>query len=93
MGRGRKEKVTRVIDGDTIKTGSRKNPVRLSNVNAPEKGQRGAAKATERLKKLVGGEEVKIKTVARDKYGRSVARVYKGRESVNKKMREFLKKK
>ncbi len=93
LGRGRKEKVTKVIDGDTIETGSRKNPVRLANVNAPEKGQPGAAKAKERLEKLIGGEEVRIETVARDKYGRSVARVYKGRESVNKKMRESLKKK
>ncbi len=93
LGKGRKEKVTKVIDGDTIETGSRKKPVRLANVNAPEKGQPGAAKAKERLEKLIGGEEVRIETIARDKYGRSVARVYKGRESVNKKMREFLKKK
>ncbi len=28
----RREKVTKVIDGDTFKTASRKNPVRLANV-------------------------------------------------------------
>ncbi len=33
----RKEKVTRIIDGNTFETGSCKNPVRLANVNAPEK--------------------------------------------------------
>ncbi len=33
----RKEKVTRIIDGDTFETGSCKNPVRLANVDAPEK--------------------------------------------------------
>ena len=93
MGKGRKEKVNRVRDGDSFSTGSRKKDVRLANVDAPEKGQPGAAKAKERLEKLIGGEEVRIETVARDKYGRSVARVYKGRESVNKKMRESLKKK
>ena len=93
MGKGRKEKVTKVIDGDTIETGSRKKDVRLANVDAPEKGQPGYERAKKKLENLIGGEEVRIETVARDKYGRSVARVYKGRESVNKKMREFLKKK
>lgn len=37
------------------------------------------------------GEEVKISTVSRDKYGRAVADVYVGRESVNKKMQRKLK--
>ena len=82
----RKETVTKVIDGDTFETDKRKNPVRLANVDAPEKGQRGAAKAREKLRNLIEGKEVGIETVARDKYGRSVARIYLGRESVNKKM-------
>jgi len=88
----RKEKVTKVIDGDTFETGSRKNPVRLANVDAPEKGQPGAAKATENLRKLIQGEEVTIDTVARDSYGRSVAKVKTGGKSVNKAMQDKLKK-
>lgn len=84
----RKEKVTRVIDGDTFETGSRKNPVRLANVDAPEKGQPGAPKATAALRRLVQGQTVTVDTVARDKYGRSVANVTVGRKSVNKAMRE-----
>jgi len=87
----RKEKVTKIIDGDTFETASRKNPVRLADVNAPEKGQPGSAKATEALSKLIKGEEVRIDTVSRDKYGRAVANVYLGRESVNKKMQKKLK--
>ena len=82
----RKETVTRVIDGDTFETDSRKNPVRLANVDVPEKGRRGAPQAREKLRDLIEGKEVGIETVARDKHGRSVARVYCGRESVNKKM-------
>lgn len=84
----RKERVTRVIDGDTFETASRKRPVRLANVNAPEKGQRGGAAATNALKGLIAGETVSIETVARDVYGRSVANVKVGRRSVNKAMRE-----
>ena len=86
----RKERVTRVIDGDTFETASRKKPVRLANVNAPEKGQRGGAAATNALKRLIEGESVTIETVARDKYGRSVANIKIGRKSVNKAMRDKL---
>ena len=86
----RKEKVTRVIDGDTFRTASRKNSVRLANVDAPEKGQRGGAGATKALRNLIGAETVSIETVARDTYGRSVANVKIGRKSVNKAMKEKL---
>jgi len=90
---GRKERVTEVLDGDSFRTASRKNPVRLANVDAPEKGQRGAAQAREALRDLVQGETVGIETIARDKYGRSVANVYIGRYSVNKKMQKLLRRK
>jgi micrococcal nuclease len=83
----RKEKVTKVIDGDTFMTSSRKNPIRLANVNAPEKGTRGAATATQALRNLVLGETVSVETVARDKYGRSVANVKANNRSVNLSMR------
>lgn len=88
---GRKEKVTRVIDGDTFRTASRKKRVRLANVDAPEKGKPGSGKATEILRKTIEGQEVRIETLGRDRYGRAVARVYKGRESINKKMQQILK--
>ena len=88
----RKEKVVRVIDGDTFMTASRKNPVRLANVNAPEKGERGYKKATDTLRKMISGKEVIIDTKARDRYGRSVAVVKVGRKSVNKAMMESTKK-
>ena len=88
----RKETVTRVIDGDTFLTTSRKHPVRLANVDAPEKRRKGGSKATQRLKRLIQGKKVEVHTVARDAYGRVVANVkYRGR-SVNKVMgRDFKK--
>ena len=81
-----KEKVTKVIDGDTFMTSRRKIPVRLANVNAPEKGQKGYGQAKKKLEKLILNQEVRVDTVARDKYRRAVAKVYKGRESINNKM-------
>ena len=83
----RKEKVTKVIDGDTFKTASRKNAVRLANVNAPEKNAHGGKAAAQKLVKLIEGKEVAIQTVARDVYGRSVANVKVGRRSVNRAMK------
>ena len=83
----RNERVTDVTDGDTFKTGSRKNSIRLANVNAPEKGSPGASKATQALREIINGEMVSIEIVARDKYGRSVATVKVGNRSVNAAMR------
>jgi micrococcal nuclease len=83
----RKETVIRVIDGDTFMTGSRKNPIRLANVNTPEKGSRGEGTATQALRALVLGQAVSVETVARDMYGRSVARVRVCNRSVNAAMR------
>ena len=88
----RKERVTRVIDGDTFETASRKRPVRLANVDAPELNQRGGRAAKAALADLIAGQEVSIDTQARDKYGRAVANIKVGRRSVNKAMREKTKK-
>jgi len=89
---GRKETVTRVIDGDTFQTASRTHSVRLANVDAPEKGTKAGAEATKALRNLIGGQKVEVKTVARDDYGRAVADVKVDRKSVNKAMQGKLKK-
>ena len=87
----RKETVTRVIDGDTFLTKSRKTSVRLADVNAPEKGRPGSSKATRALKNLIHGKKVEVRTVARDAFGRAVANVRVGGKSVNKSMSKRLK--
>ena len=87
----RKEKVTKIIDGDTFLTDKRKNPVRLANVDTPEKRQPGYQDAKKALQNLIGGQEVIIDTVARDKYRRSVAKVKLGTKSVNKAMEKHQK--
>lgn len=87
----RKETVTEVLDGDTFRTANRKNPIRLADVDAPEKGEPGAKAATEALRNLIEGKEVSIDTRGRS-YGRSVARVKVNGRSVNKAMKNTLKK-
>jgi len=80
----RKERLTKVIDGDTFMTASRKNPIRLANVDEPKKSAPGGSVATKALKDLIQGETVSIDAVARDIYARTVAKVKVGRQSVNK---------
>ena len=87
----RKERVTKIIDGDTFETGSRKNPVRLEGIDTPEKGQPGYSNAKNALEDLILGKEVLIDTQARDKYGRAVAKVKIGTKSVNKAMKNHEK--
>ena len=62
--------------------------IRLANVNAPEKGRKGAPKARQDLSKIISGKQVNIEEVARDSYGRVVAKVKVENKSVNKAMRE-----
>lgn len=87
----RKETVTRVIDGDTFCTSARKRPVRLANVDAPEKGTKAGARVTKTLRSLIEGQKVEVDTVARDRYGRSVARVRVAGKSVNRAINKKLK--
>lgn len=87
----RKEKVIKVIDGDTFMTNRRKHPVRLANVDTPEKRQKGYGDAKKALQALIGGEEVIIDTKARDKYNRAVANVKIGNKSVNNAMKKYQK--
>lgn len=84
----RKERVTKIIDGDTFMTASRKNPVRLANVDTPEKRQPGYQKAKQALANLIQDEMVTVDTKARDTYGRSVANVKVKGRSVNSAMKK-----
>lgn len=87
----RKEKVTKVIDGDTFETNRRKHPVRLANVDTPEKREKGYQKAKDALKKLIQGEYVTVEKKAIDPYRRTVGNVKLGRKSVNRHMKKHEK--
>jgi micrococcal nuclease len=78
-------KVREVIDGDTLilKGGDR---IRLENVDAPEIGTKGAAKARHQLENLVEGKTITYNEVGTS-YGRIVAKVKVAGKSVNQAMR------
>ena len=88
----RKETVTKIIDGDTIETSVRKRPVRIENIDTPEKGQSGYSEAKQALAKLLKDEKVTVTPVATDEYGRTVAKVKLGTTLVSNLMKRYQKK-
>ena len=71
----RRATVLRVSDGDTIAVRIKGEEVRirLYGIDAPEKNQPGGAEATAFLEDLLLTNEVMVKTLDVDKYGREVA--------------------
>lgn len=68
-------------DGDTCTT-NKGEKIRLACIDAPEmigsKSEHIAALAAkEYLNKLIGGKEVTIRRIRKDRYGRTVAELYK----------------
>jgi len=78
-----RRKVQKVIDGDTFQVSHRVNGsqfIRIAGLDAPEKGQRGYARAKKRLSKLKG-EVVTLRPVGTS-YGRVVAEVIYKRKKI-----------
>ena len=70
-------KVVKVVDGDTLHVYSNKGTykIRLSGIDAPERGQAYGKRAKENLEFLVAGKQVIAIVESKDRYGRYVASV------------------
>lgn len=70
-------KVVKIVDGDTIHVLSSKGTykIRLSGIDAPEKGQAYGKRAKEYLGQLVQGRQVIAIVESKDRYGRFVAKI------------------
>jgi endonuclease YncB( thermonuclease family) len=71
--------VVGVSDGDTLKArcgDSPAVPVRLSESDAPEKAQPFGRRSREQLAALCSGQQAEVRPSSRDRYGRTVARVF-----------------
>lgn len=81
-----KEKVARVIDGDTIEMASGER-VRLMGIDTPEKRRTGYQEAKDYLIHRLLGKEVKLDRIKkREKYGRTLAYVYLDGKNINQEM-------
>lgn len=79
-------RVINIADGDTLTlldASNTQHKIRLSGIDAPERGQPFGTVSGEHLGKLVFGEHVTIDYDKRDRYGRIVGKVIIGRQDVN----------
>lgn len=68
-----------VADGDTatvLVNGNQQVKVRFHGIDAPEKKQDFGQRAKQKLSDLIFGKQVKVEILERDRYGRSVSKVY-----------------
>lgn len=72
-------KVVGVSDGDTITAlcqGNEQVKVRLAEIDAPEKAQPFGTKSKQSLSDLCFGKQARIASQGRDRYGRTIGRMY-----------------
>jgi endonuclease YncB( thermonuclease family) len=70
--------VVGVTDGDTITvldTSNTKHKIRLSGIDAPEKGQAFGQRSKQSLSNLVFSKSVTVQSSKRDRYGREIGKV------------------
>lgn len=82
-------RVVAITDGDTLKILGPNNElvkIRLAEIDAPEKKQPYGMKAKQMLSNLCFNQAVIADIQTTDRYGRSVARVYKGDMDINAEM-------
>ena len=72
-------RVVSVTDGDTIKvldSNNTQHKIRLTGIDAPERGQPFGSASKKHLTKLVAGKQVKIESNKSDRYGRVLGKVW-----------------
>ena len=78
-------RVVGITDGDTItlRTTTDTIKVRLTGIDAPERGQPFGTKAKQALSGMVFGKDVTVKSSGEDRYGRTLGEIIVDGESVN----------
>jgi endonuclease YncB( thermonuclease family) len=81
-------KVVGVTDGDTITVlvAEHTIKVRLAEIDTPERGQPWASRAKQALSDKVFREEVEVRVVDTDRYGRTVGHVWIAGRDINREM-------
>ena len=78
--------VTRIIDGDTVECTNHDAPyqktVRISDIDAPEKGQPYGQEANDILEKVLLDREVIVHNKGTDRYGRTIGEIELEKQNV-----------
>ena len=73
-----KGKAVKITDGDTftlLVDGHEQVKIRIDGIDAPDKGQAFGNRAKEYLSGMIWGEELTVRVMKTDKYGRSIGKV------------------
>ena len=92
-------RVINVADGDTVTllhAGFTKTTIRLASIDAPELahpemgpgkvGQPFADVSRQRLRELLGAQEIRAACIEQDRYGRSICELFVGSASINRQL-------
>ncbi|MFZ0254981.1 MAG: thermonuclease family protein [Gammaproteobacteria bacterium] len=81
-------KVVAIADGDTLTllVDHRQLKIRLAEIDTPERRQPYGSKAKEALSRLAFGKRARVVAAGRDRYGRTVGRVYVDEVDINAEM-------
>jgi endonuclease YncB( thermonuclease family) len=82
-------KVVAIADGDTLTllvSGNQQVRVRLTEIDTPERGQPYAEKSKQRLASMVFERDVRVASAGKDRFGRTLGRVFAGDVDVNAEM-------
>jgi micrococcal nuclease len=74
--------VTRIIDGDTLKTDT-KQTLRLLGINTPERSQPYYQEAKDFLAQKTQNKTIQIESQGQDKYRRTLAHIFLNNENIN----------
>jgi endonuclease YncB( thermonuclease family) len=80
--------VVEVIDGDSLRllVAGSSIPIRLAQIDAPEKDQPYGSESKAALMEIAAGKKARVTVIDVDRYGRSVGEVYVGELHVNGEM-------
>ena len=78
--------VVKIIDGDSllVAINERNQEVRLAGIDAPEYNQPWGKRASEALRKMVGGKEISVTVLDVDQYDRLVSDIYLESSHINR---------
>lgn len=79
-------KVIGITDGDTLtllNSSHQQIKIRLAEIDTPESGQPYGTRSKQLLSDLAFGKQVRVEVIDRDRYGRTVGRVFVGEKDVN----------
>lgn len=81
-------KIINVSDGDTVTilTGRNQHRLRLTEIDAPERGQPWGRRATQALSEKINQQEVVVLTAGKDRYNRVLGRVIFDGRDINREM-------